>query len=397
MWVTVCGFRFGQRTRRYIHALRLSHRRRLPQSPQSHLQDGNGKTVWSGRVRNDRQSVGSFLAPIRTTPTPLWRRVAIGRCGGDDQDAQQGQRQRQATEDIPGIGEFFARLIDAEIDDIGRFGSAKKLAAYAGIVPSTYASGGKTYHGRMIKQGNKWLRWAFIEAVAPTVAGDPQLKELYQRLSTKGSNRAKVVVSRRLLTIAFQVLRDGRCYEQRGACPEAGQNNPGCPDLILASLATPGCALQENGKPGAERRYVTGSRPARATQGHGLENGSRAGDQAPGPNGSIRPRGRSPGPRSKRTQGNPHFLKWIPPCLLSLEEEMELLHRRCCGVDVHKETVVAGLRLVADGKVTTEVRTFQMITSDLSALVGVVGGKRVHACGHGGERRLLEASLAYLG
>lgn len=76
---------------------------------------------------------------------------------------------------------------------------------------------------------------------------------------------------------------------------------------------------------------------------------------------------------------------------------MELLHRRCCGVDVHKETVVAGLRLVADGKVTTEVRTFQMITSDLSALVGVVGGKRVHACGHGGERRLLEASLAYLG
>ena len=33
---------------------------------------------------------------------------------------------------------------------------------------------------------------------------------------------------------------------------------------------------------------------------------------------------------------------------------MELLHRRCCGLDVHKETVVACLRLVADGKVTTE-------------------------------------------
>jgi transposase len=41
---------------------------------------------------------------------------------------------------IPGIGEFFARLIDAEIDDIARFRSAAKLAAYAGIVPSTYAS-----------------------------------------------------------------------------------------------------------------------------------------------------------------------------------------------------------------------------------------------------------------
>ena len=44
---------------------------------------------------------------------------------------------------------------------------------------------------------------------------------------------------------------------------------------------------------------------------------------------------------------------------------MELLHRRCCGLDVHKETVVACLRLVADGKLTTEVRTYQTITSDL--------------------------------
>ena len=50
------------------------------------------------------------------------------------------------------------------------------------------------------------------------------------------------------------------------------------------------------------------------------------------------------------------------------EEKMELLHRRCCGLDVHKETVVACLRLVSDGKVTTEVRTFQTTTVDLLRL-----------------------------
>src|SRR6266436_2774747 len=50
------------------------------------------------------------------------------------------------------------------------------------------------------------------------------------------------------------------------------------------------------------------------------------------------------------------------------EEEMELLHRRCCGLDVHKETVVACLRIVSDGKVTTEVRTFQTTTADLLRL-----------------------------
>ena len=79
------------------------------------------------------------------------------------------------------------------------------------------------------------------------------------------------------------------------------------------------------------------------------------------------------------------------------EEEMELLHRRCCGLDVHKETVVARSRLVSDGKVTTEVRTFQTTTVDLLRLSGVVGGKRLHACGDGGDRRLLEASVAHLG
>ena len=121
---------------------------------------------------------------------------------------------------LPGIGEFFARLIDAEIDDIARFRSAAKLAAYAGLVPSTYSSGGKTYHGRIIKQGNKWLRWAFVEAVTPAVATDPDLKAFYTCLKrTKGANRAKVATARRLLTIAFQLLRDGRSYQRRSARP----------------------------------------------------------------------------------------------------------------------------------------------------------------------------------
>jgi transposase len=47
---------------------------------------------------------------------------------------------------------------------------------------------------------------------------------------------------------------------------------------------------------------------------------------------------------------------------------MEVLHPRCCGLDVHKDTVVACLRLVSDGKVTTEVRTFQTMTADLLRL-----------------------------
>jgi transposase len=47
---------------------------------------------------------------------------------------------------------------------------------------------------------------------------------------------------------------------------------------------------------------------------------------------------------------------------------MELQNARCCGLDVHKNTVVACLRLVSAGKVTTEVRTFRTTTSELLGL-----------------------------
>jgi transposase len=126
---------------------------------------------------------------------------------------------------IPGIGEFFARLIDAEIDDISRFRTPKKLAAYAGLVPSTYSSGGKTYHGKIIRQGNKWLRWAFVEAVTPAIASDSELRAQYDHLKFRGVNKARVAIARKLLTIAFQILRDRRAYERRGANGEDGASS----------------------------------------------------------------------------------------------------------------------------------------------------------------------------
>ena len=47
---------------------------------------------------------------------------------------------------------------------------------------------------------------------------------------------------------------------------------------------------------------------------------------------------------------------------------MEVLHQRCAGLDVHKKTVVAAVRLVEGNKVITEVRTFATTTAGLLAL-----------------------------
>ena len=52
---------------------------------------------------------------------------------------------------------------------------------------------------------------------------------------------------------------------------------------------------------------------------------------------------------------------------------MEVLYPRCAGLDVHKETIVACVRLsVAGGKTTRECRTFDTSTSGLAGPAGLV-------------------------
>ena len=47
---------------------------------------------------------------------------------------------------------------------------------------------------------------------------------------------------------------------------------------------------------------------------------------------------------------------------------MEVLHAHCAGLDIHKDSVVACVRHRVDGKVTTEVKTFNTTTQELMAL-----------------------------
>ena len=58
---------------------------------------------------------------------------------------------------------------------------------------------------------------------------------------------------------------------------------------------------------------------------------------------------------------------------------MEVLYPRCAGLDVHKATVVAAVRLVAGGKVAREVRTFATTTA---GLLGLAAWLAENGCTH---------------
>jgi transposase len=114
---------------------------------------------------------------------------------------------------VPGFAAMLSVLVAVEIADVRRFSRPAALHSYAGVIPSTYSSGERSYHGHITKQGNVWLRWAALEAVYPAIKKDFGLRVLYSRLARrKGANVAKVAVARRLLTIIYRVLTEKRNY-----------------------------------------------------------------------------------------------------------------------------------------------------------------------------------------
>ena len=87
-----------------------------------------------------------------------------------------------------------------------------------GLIPSTYSSAGRTFHGRLTKQGNRYLRWAMVEAVWPALRTDAEIRAYYERIKArKGPNPAKVATARRLATIVCRVLSQKRSYRVCGS------------------------------------------------------------------------------------------------------------------------------------------------------------------------------------
>jgi transposase len=83
---------------------------------------------------------------------------------------------------LPGIGEFTALVLLAEIGDITRFPSARKLASWAGLTPTVRGSDLTVRHGHISKQGSAWLRWVLNQA-AQTAKRSPEYAASYQAIA----------------------------------------------------------------------------------------------------------------------------------------------------------------------------------------------------------------------
>ena len=122
---------------------------------------------------------------------------------------------------VPGVGWVLAYTIAAEIGEIARFQSPRKLVGYSGLCPRVYQSGGSDRRGPLAKQGPKYLRWALVEA-AVHARNHPAYCERYERTKSRlgrqrGAKVAQVDLARRLAEAIWQMLSRNQPFAPAGA------------------------------------------------------------------------------------------------------------------------------------------------------------------------------------
>lgn len=118
---------------------------------------------------------------------------------------------------IKGIGPVYSAGIVAEIGNIHRFDGQAALAKYAGLVWQQHQSGNfEAQTTRLIKSGNRFLRYYLLEAANSLRRCDAEFKRYYNlkyhEVNKFQHKRALALTARKLVRLVFRLLKDNRLY-----------------------------------------------------------------------------------------------------------------------------------------------------------------------------------------
>jgi transposase len=192
--------RLGTQLRNRIHAVAAGHG--YDRSASYWTGPGRGWLAELDLPAASREIITDCLAVIDALA------VLTDRIDGElHQHAKADPRAKTLTT-LPGVGEFTALVMLAEIGDISRFPSARKLASWAGLTPTVRGSDLKVRHGHISKQGSVWLRWALNQA-AQTAKRSPEFAATYAAIAKRrGTKIATIAIARKLVTRAWHLLSE---------------------------------------------------------------------------------------------------------------------------------------------------------------------------------------------
>jgi transposase len=124
---------------------------------------------------------------------------------------------------IPGIAWVLGYTIAAEIGEICRFASPRKLTGYTGLCPRVHQSGERDRRGPLSKQGPKYLRWALMEAALHACRHRPYAARHARTKRRLGKQRgpkvAQIEIARKLAEAIWHMLTRNQPFAPAGAPP----------------------------------------------------------------------------------------------------------------------------------------------------------------------------------
>jgi transposase len=130
--------------------------------------------------------------------------------------ARADQRARRLMQ-LRGIGETTATALVAMIGNGHEFSHGRQLAAWLGLVPGQYSSGGKARLGHITKAGDPYLRSLLVMGAKAVLNAAKSKSDGLSRWATalqerRGYWRAVVAIAAKNARMAWAVLRRGEAF-----------------------------------------------------------------------------------------------------------------------------------------------------------------------------------------
>lgn len=130
----------------------------------------------------------------------------------------------QLLKTIPGIGDMTASYCIATIDSANEFKNGRNMAAWLGLVPAQYSTGGKPKLLGISKRGNKTLRTLFVHCARSVLSRPEQTGKAFGKWLTKlrankPFNVACVALANKLARIVWAVMKSNQAFNPKHLQP----------------------------------------------------------------------------------------------------------------------------------------------------------------------------------